>query len=168
MANRWDQKHFLLFILSPTIYLTISKSCLLYIQIVFRFWPIVIIHISATIMDPATLFLTWIIKKHLLFFFLRFYLFIHERHREREAEGEAGSMQGVRCSTRFRIFRITHWAEGGTKPLSHRDCPLLTILSNSAPCSLREYIQYSGLHYSTETKDRSCFKVPMPPHVIQS
>ena len=32
-------------------------------------------------------------------FFKRFYLFIHERHREREAEtqaeGEAGSMQGA-------------------------------------------------------------------------
>ena len=32
-------------------------------------------------------------------FFLRFYLFIHERHTEREAEtqaeGEAGSMQGA-------------------------------------------------------------------------
>ena len=34
-------------------------------------------------------------------FFLRFYLFIHERHREREAEtpaeGEAGSMRKARC-----------------------------------------------------------------------
>ena len=33
------------------------------------------------------------------FFFLRFYLFIHERHTQREAqtqaEGEAGSMQGA-------------------------------------------------------------------------
>ena len=36
-------------------------------------------------------------------FFLRFYLFIHERHTQREAEtqaeGEAGSMQGARCGT---------------------------------------------------------------------
>ena len=33
-----------------------------------------------------------------LFFFLRFYLFIHERQRvaETQAEGEAGSMQGAR------------------------------------------------------------------------
>ena len=35
--------------------------------------------------------------------FLRFYLFIHERHREREAEtqagGGAGSTQGARCGT---------------------------------------------------------------------
>ena len=29
------------------------------------------------------------------FFFLRFYLFIHERHTEIQAEGEAGSMQGA-------------------------------------------------------------------------
>ena len=38
-----------------------------------------------------------------LFFFLRFYSFIHEGHREREAdtqaEGEAGSMQGTRGGT---------------------------------------------------------------------
>ena len=48
-----------------------------------------------------------------LFFFLRFYLFIHETEREREreaetqAEGEAGSMQGARPGTRFRASRIT-------------------------------------------------------------
>ena len=36
-------------------------------------------------------------------YFKRFYLFIHERHREREAEtqaeGEAGSMQEAQCGT---------------------------------------------------------------------
>ena len=61
------------------------------------------------------------------FFFLRFYLFIHERHREREAEtqaeGEAGSMQGARCGTRPRVSRITPWAEGSAKPLSHPGIP---------------------------------------------
>ena len=35
--------------------------------------------------------------------FLRFYLFIHERHTQREAEtqaeGEPGSIQGARCGT---------------------------------------------------------------------
>ena len=45
-----------------------------------------------------------------------FYLFIHERHREREAEtqaeGEAGSMQGARCGTGSRDSRITPWAKG--------------------------------------------------------
>ena len=51
-----------------------------------------------------------------LFLEKRFYLFIHERHREREAktqaEGEAGSMQGAQCRTRSRDSRITPWAEG--------------------------------------------------------
>ena len=57
----------------------------------------------------------------LISFFLRFYLFIHERHthreREREtetetqAEGEAGSMQGARRGTRSRVSRITPWTE---------------------------------------------------------
>ena len=59
--------------------------------------------------------------------FLRFYLFIHERHRERQretqAEGEAGSMQGARRGTRSRVSRITPWAEGGAKLLSHLGCP---------------------------------------------
>ena len=47
------------------------------------------------------------------------YLFIHERHTEREAqtqaegEGEeAGSMQGAWYGTRSRVSRITPWAEG--------------------------------------------------------
>ena len=71
-------------------------------------------------------------KKRALYlehFFLRFiYLFIHERHEEREgetqAEGEAGSMQGARRGTRSRVSRITPWAEGNAKPLSHRGCPV--------------------------------------------
>ena len=46
------------------------------------------------------------------FFFLRFYLFIHERQTEREAETEADSMQGARCGTQSRDSRITPWAEG--------------------------------------------------------
>ena len=59
------------------------------------------------------------------FFFLRFYLFIHETHthtekererereRLREGEAEAGSMQGARCGTQSHVSRITPWAEGG-------------------------------------------------------
>ena len=53
-----------------------------------------------------------------VFFFLRFYLFIHDTHthRDREAEtqveGEAGSIPGARCRTRSRVSRITTWAEG--------------------------------------------------------
>ena len=46
-------------------------------------------------------------KMPMLFLFLKdiIYLFIHNRHRERgreaetQAEGEAGSMQGLRCGT---------------------------------------------------------------------
>ena len=49
-------------------------------------------------------------------FFLRFYLFIHEKQRDREvetqAEGEAGSMQGARHGTRSQDSRIMPWAEG--------------------------------------------------------
>ena len=62
-------------------------------------------------------------------FFLRFYLFIHERHRDREreaetqTEGEAGSNHRARCGTWSRASRITPWAEGGAKPLSHPGCP---------------------------------------------
>ena len=49
-----------------------------------------------------------------LFFFLRFYLFIHrhregQRHRQRE---KAGSMQGARCGIRSRVSRIVPWAKG--------------------------------------------------------
>ena len=48
-------------------------------------------------------------------FFLRFYLFIHERQRERERErvaetqpeGEAGSLQGAQGRTQSQGFRIT-------------------------------------------------------------
>ena len=51
------------------------------------------------------------------------FLFIHERHTQREAEtqaeGEAGSMQGARCGTWSWVSRIMPWAEGGAKPLSH-------------------------------------------------
>ena len=69
------------------------------------------------------------ILKLLLLLLLRFYLFIHERHREREAEtqaeGGAGSMQGDQCGTRSRVSKITPWAAGGAKPLSHPDCPTL-------------------------------------------
>ena len=47
-----------------------------------------------------------------------------EREREAmtQAEGEAGSMQGARHGTRFRVSRITPWAEGSAKPLSHPGC----------------------------------------------
>ena len=43
---------------------------------------------------------------------------------ETQAEGEAGSVQGARRGTRSQVSRITLWAEGGAKPLSHPGCPL--------------------------------------------
>ena len=61
-----------------------------------------------------------------VFIFLKIYLFIYDRQIEREAEtqeGEAGSMQGARCRTRSQDPRITPWAEGNAKPLSHLGCP---------------------------------------------
>ena len=42
----------------------------------------------------------------------------------RDAEREAGSMQGARCGTRSRVSRIMPLAEGGAKPLSHQGCPV--------------------------------------------
>ena len=43
-----------------------------------------------------------------------------EREGETQAEGEAGSLQEARRGTRSRVPRITPWAEGSTKALSHR------------------------------------------------
>ena len=46
-----------------------------------------------------------------------------QREAETQAEGEAGSMQGARHGTRSQVSRITPWAEGGTKLLSHPGYP---------------------------------------------
>ena len=53
-------------------------------------------------------------------FFLIFYLFMKDT---REREREVGSMQEARHGTRSQVSKITPWAKGGTKPLSHRGCP---------------------------------------------
>ena len=68
------------------------------------------------------------------FFFLRFYLFIHERHRERgrdTGEGEAGSVQGAQRGSRSWVSKIIPWPEGGTKPLSPPGCPISLFLNSS-------------------------------------
>ena len=73
-------------------------------------------------------------KQQNFFFFLRFYLFIHEntqrgeREAEIQAEGEAGSMQGARHGTRSQVSRIRPWVEDSAKLLSHLGCPLKTFL----------------------------------------
>ena len=58
-----------------------------------------------------------------------------EREREAETqaegEGEAGSMQGAQRGTPSQVSRITPWAEGCAKPLSHSGCPLSSFLKNS-------------------------------------
>ena len=41
-----------------------------------------------------------------IFFKIFIYLFIHERHTEKEAEGEADSMQEARCGTQSQDPRI--------------------------------------------------------------
>ena len=54
-------------------------------------------------------------------------MIVTERERERgaetQAEGEARSMQRARRGTRSYVSRITPWAEGDAKPLSHPGCP---------------------------------------------
>ena len=52
-------------------------------------------------------------------------LFIYDRESEAETqeEGEAGSMLGARRGTRSPDPRVTPWAKGGNKPLSHPGCP---------------------------------------------
>ena len=65
------------------------------------------------------------------FFFIYFYLFIHERvcvregERGRAGEGEAGSLQGARRGTGSPISRIRPWAEGSAKPLGLLGCPVI-------------------------------------------
>ena len=63
------------------------------------------------------------------FIHLFIHLFIHERHTHIQAEGEAGSMQGARCGALSQVSRITPWAEGGAKSLSHPGCPTYKILN---------------------------------------
>ena len=46
-----------------------------------------------------------------------------EREAETQAEGEAGSMKGAQRGTRSWVPRITPWAEGSVKLLSHPGCP---------------------------------------------
>ena len=64
--------------------------------------------------------------------FIFIYLFMRDTKREREvetqAEGEAGSMQEACRGTPSWVSRITPWAEGSTKTLSHMGCPYRFIL----------------------------------------
>ena len=67
-----------------------------------------------------------------LSFFSKIYLFIHERHRLREAEtqaeGEAGSPQGAQCGTRSQIPGSQPELKAGAQPQSHPGVPLRDIM----------------------------------------
>ena len=71
--------------------------------------------------ESLLLFLNFIFIKYFI------YLFMRDREAETQAEGEAGSMQGARHGTLPWVSRITPWAEGGAKPLSHLAAPSLLI-----------------------------------------
>ena len=51
-----------------------------------------------------------------------------EREAETQAEGEAGSTQGAQCGTRSQVPKITPWAEGSAKLLTHQGCPINVFL----------------------------------------
>ena len=51
-----------------------------------------------------------------------------DRQAKTQAEGEAGFMQGGPCGTPTQISRITPWAEGSAKLLSHAGCALPPFL----------------------------------------
>ena len=58
------------------------------------------------------------------FFFLKIYLFIHERHREREADTQAaGSLQGARWRTQSGIPGSHPGLKADAQPLSHPGVP---------------------------------------------
>ena len=52
---------------------------------------------------------------------------MRDRDRQTQAEGEAASVEGARHGTRSQDPRITPWAEGGAKPLSHPGIPFPNI-----------------------------------------
>ena len=68
-------------------------------------------------------------------FYFFIFLFMRDTQREAEtqAEGEAGSMQGAQRRTRSRDPRVTPWAEGGVKLLSHPGCPSYYFLRLLVP-----------------------------------
>ena len=52
-----------------------------------------------------------------------------EREAETQAEGEAGFIAGSLTWDSTGVSRITLWAEGGTKPLSHPGCPVFAFFA---------------------------------------
>ena len=79
-------------------------------------WPYLLIY-------SLIKFITWTVFLFYDFIYLFMRDTLKEREAETQAEEEAGSMQEARRGTRSRVSRITPWAEGGAKPLSHPGCP---------------------------------------------
>ena len=52
-----------------------------------------------------------------------------ERERQRQAEGEAGSLQGASCRTLFQDPGITPWAEGRCSTTDPPRCPRMYKLN---------------------------------------
>ena len=67
------------------------------------------------------------LQNTVLIFFKRFYLFIHERHTQREAgtqvEEEADSLWGAWCGTQSQDPRIMTWAKGRCSTTEPPRCP---------------------------------------------
>ena len=100
------------------------------------------------------------------FFFLRFYLFylfIHERHREREAETqaeeaerEAGSTQEPDVGLNPETPGSRPGLKGDAQPLSHPGVPISTILKKRTRKKEIPYIQPSrSLHQKDASRDRT-------------
>ena len=51
-----------------------------------------------------------------------------QREAETQAEGEAGSMQGARCGTRFQIPESPPEPKADAQPLSHPGIPKINFL----------------------------------------
>ena len=80
------------------------------------------------------------------YYFFKIPLFIHERHREREAEiqpeGEGGSMQGAQRGTRSQIPGSHLEPKADAQPLNHPGVPItfvFSIISLHSSCPMRLY-----------------------------
>ena len=93
------------------------------------------------------------------FIFLKIYLFIHDKQRERvreretqreaetQEEGEAGSMPGARRGTQFRDSKIAPWAKGRRQTSEPPRDPLHLCFYPSSQCLS------SGLHLTSCGRD---------------
>ena len=80
-------------------------------------------------------------------FFFKDFIYLFMKHTETEAETqaeeEAGFMQGAQRVPRSWVSRITPWAEGGAKLLSHRGCPLISLKQSQR----KPWFKFSRSHF---------------------